>query len=301
MSTESELLRHVYERSAGLERRFPIVIAGPGDDCAGLRAQDLGAVALAKVDQLVEGRHYDPETTPIDLIARKAVCRAISDIAAMGGRPLAALVGAALRDGFAHENALFDALRRSAESFDCPLVGGDIARVGGPTVIAVAVLGAAHPVRGFVGRRGAKPGDGVFVTGRLGNSLASGRHLTFEPRLREGAWLCDALGRRLTAMMDVSDGLGRDAGRLAAASGVRITIDAMSIPRHDDCPDWRRAATDGEDYELLFTASASPPPDCPTGVPVTRIGLVEEGRGCFITAPGGSDLDAADMGWEHGA
>lgn len=301
MSSESELLGHIYARSADLAARFPIVLAGPGDDCAGLRSEALGAVTLAKIDQLVEGRHYDPATTPIDLVARKAICRAISDIAAMGGRPLAALVGAALRDGFAYEHALFDAMRRCAESFDCPLVGGDIARVAGPTVLSVAVLGAAHPSRGFVGRRGARPGDGVYVSGRLGNSLASGRHLTFEPRLREGAWLCDTLGQRLTAMMDISDGLGRDAGRLSAASGVRISLDAARIPRHDDCPDWRSAASDGEDYELLFTASGSAPIACPTGVPITRVGAVSEGEGCVIAAPDGSTLDAAAMGWEHGS
>lgn len=299
MSDESALLTHIFRRSAGMEARFPWVLAGPGDDCAALRAADLGSVVLAKVDQLVEGRHYDPRVTSVDLIARKAVARAVSDVAAMGGAPRAALAAAALRDGFDQEDELFDAMHAWAEHWECPLVGGDIARVAGPTVISVSVLAAAPP-RGVVGRRGARPGDGVYITGRIGGSYASGRHLTFTPRLIEGRWLCDTLADRLTAMMDVSDGLGRDAARIAAASGVRIEIDAAAIPRHADAPDPLRAAADGEDHELLFTAAASPGAACPiTGVSLTRIGEVVAGAGCAIRSPGGAWLDASSMGWEH--
>lgn len=299
MSDESALLTHIFRRSAGMEAQFPWVLAGPGDDCAALRAADLGSVVLAKVDQLVEGRHYDPRATSVDLIARKAVARAVSDVAAMGGTPRAALAAAALRDGFDQEDELFDAMHAWAEHWECPLVGGDIARVAGPTVISVTVLAAAPP-HGVVGRRGARPGDGVYVTGRIGGSYASGRHLTFTPRLLEGRWLCDTLADRLTAMMDVSDGLGRDAARIAAASGVRIEIDAAAIPRHADAPDPLRAAADGEDHELLFTAADSPGTACPiTGVSLTRVGEVVAGAGCVIRAPGGRWLDASSMGWEH--
>jgi len=306
---ESELLAHIYARSAELRARFPQVVVGPGHDCAAVAAP--GGPLLLKVDQIVSGRHYRPfPATPLDLIARKAVARAVSDIAAAGGSPLAAMAAAALPADFAHANELFDAMSRWAAHFGCPLVGGDIAAL--PTgqiaaVLSVSVVGSPHPVRGPVLRSGARPGDGIYVTSRLGGSLEKstglGRHLTFEPRLVESRWLCDTLGAGLHAMMDVSDGLGRDGGRLAKASGVRIRIDAGAIPRHEGVPDWRTAAAGGEDYELLFAAAegAALPAACPaTGTPITRIGTALAGTGCVV-ADAGKEIDVSEMGWEHGA
>ena len=138
-------------------------------------------------------------------------------------------------------------MRAWAERFGCPLIGGDIARVAGPTVLTCTVVGAAHPARGAVLRSGARVGDGVYLTGALGGSFASGRHLTFTPRVREAAELCDALGEDLTAMMDVSDGLGRDAARIGEASGACLEIEASAIPMHAGVPGWREAAGEGED------------------------------------------------------
>jgi thiamine-monophosphate kinase len=301
---ESELLSHIYARSAALRERFPQVIAGPGHDCA---AVDVGGRAvLLKVDQLVAARHYREPGTPIDLIARKAVARSVSDVAAAGGSPLAALAAATLPAGYPDSNALFDAMARWASHFGCPLVGGDIASspAGSAAVLSVSVVGVPHSVRGPVLRSGARPGDHLYVSGRLGGSFEAstglGRHLTFEPRLAEARWLCDTLGAGLHAMMDISDGLGRDAGRLAAASGVGVRIEASAIPRGPGVLDWRRAASDGEDYELLFAAPAGVPGVCPvTGTQITRIGEVVEGAGCVIV-DGGREVDASTMGWEHG-
>lgn len=296
MTSEAALLRHIYERSRNLHGAGPIEL-GPGDDAAVMRFG--GERLLLTVDQLVEGRHYDPATTPVDLIARKAVARSVSDIAAMAGTPVAALATGALRDGFAQDNALFDAMARWASRWGCPLIGGDIARVQGPTVLTVTVLGRAHPARGPALRSGAKEGDGVYLTGAIGGSLRSGRHLSFEPRLREAAWLAGVLGDRLRAMLDVSDGLGRDAARIAEASGVRVEIDPARIPLHPDAGAWAQAAAEGEDYELLFTASGAVPDRCPeTGVTVTRIGSVLAGAGCVARERGGV-LDLAEMGWDH--
>lgn len=298
---EHELLAHIYARSADLTRRFPRVIAGPGDDCAAVTA---GGTVLLKVDQLVEGRHFRPDA-PIDLIARKAVARPVSDLAAAGGAPVAALAAAVLPAGYAQADALFDAMARWAERFGCPLVGGDIC-TGSTLSLSVSVMGDAHPVRGMVRRSGARPGDHVYVTGRLGGSFdretGLGRHFTFEPRLAEAKWLCDTLGDRLHAMMDVSDGLGRDGARIAAASRVRLRLDAAAIPRSEGIGEWRRAVSDGEDYELLFAADpgvAVPAAYPATGTPVTRIGTVEAGAGC-VAMDAEREIDISDMGWTHG-
>ncbi len=297
MTTEAALLRHIYERSRALHGAGPIEV-GPGDDAAVVRFG--GERLLLTVDQLVEGRHYDPATTPVDLIARKAVARSVSDIAAMAGAPIAALATGALRDGFAQDNELFDAMARWASHWGCPLIGGDIARVHGPTVLTVTVLGRVHPARGPVLRSGARPGDGVYLTGAIGGSLQSGRHLRFEPRLREAAWLADTLGERLHAMLDVSDGLGRDAARISEASAVRIEIDPALIPLHPDAGAWAEAAAQGEDHELLFTASGVVPQTDPeAGVVVTRIGSVVEGVGCVVRGSSGEIVDLSAMGWDH--
>jgi thiamine-monophosphate kinase len=314
--SESELLAHIYARSASLRERFPQAIVGPGHDCAVVAAPE-GGMVLLKVDQLVEGRHFKTGT-PLDLIARKAVARPVSDIAAAGGTPTAALAAVILPPGFAQADALFDAMARWAEGFGCPLVGGDIARGSdGATerrsdegksglVLSVTVMGAPHAARGPVLRSGARVGDGLYVTGALGGSLdrgtGLGRHLTFEPRLAEARWLCDTLGAGLHAMMDISDGLGRDAARLAETSGVRVRIEAGAIPRSGGVADWRAAASEGEDYELLLAAGAAVPPRCPeTGTAITRIGVIEAGAGCVIVegGEGGREFDASGMGWEH--
>jgi thiamine-monophosphate kinase len=307
---ESRLLDHIYTRSRGLESRFPQVLVGPGHDCGAVALPPPGH-ALLKVDQVVSGRHFRPDT-PVDLVARKAVARVVSDIAAAGGTPVAALAAAALSPGYDAADVLFDALARWAAEFGCPLVGGDIAL--GPecgaapgVVLGITGIGAPHPRRGPVLRSGTRPGDGVYVTGALGGSFEPstglGRHLTFEPRLREARWLCDTLGADLHSMMDLSDGIGRDAARIAAASGVRLRIDAAAIPRHAGVAGWRAAASEGEDYELLFTVAEGVPvpPSCPvTGTPVARIGSAVDGVGCAIVDHG-REIDASGLGYEHGA
>lgn len=325
---ESELLSHIYRRSRGLSADFGHVIVGPGDDCA-VVATASGDQLLLKVDQLVAGRHFRPfPETPIDLIARKAMARAISDVAAMGGTPSCALAAATLPGGFERADELFDAMARWAMHWGCPLIGGDIAtqsdeaterrsdeednrRHRGCLVLGVTVVGSPHAGRGPVLRSGAVPGDAVYVTGSLGGSLdaatGSGRHLTFEPRLVEAKWLCDTLGGRLHAMMDLSDGLGRDAARLGEASKVAMEVESGLLPLGPGVRDWRAAVGDGEDYELLFATPGNVvvPEQCPeTGTRVTRIGRVVSGETggprCVIVTPEGP-IAGDELGWDHGA
>jgi len=323
---EAQLLEHIYSRSADLGRRYPQIILGPGDDAAALRTP-AGGVLLITVDQVLEGRHFRTGTAA-DRIARKAVARSVSDIAAMGGSPVWSLATGALPKGYDKADQLFDAMARWARHWGCPLVGGDIASwddaddalapaadsmrlvsahgehrpSGARLLVTCTVAGTPHAGRGPVTRSGAMPGDAVWLTGRVGNSFQSGRHLTFEPRVPEALWLCEAIGPALHAMIDLSDGLGRDAGRIAAASGVRVELHAADIPLHRDAEDLRAGLADGEDYELLFTTApgVEVPPACPsTGTAMTRIGRVVAGAGCVCITDQG-ELDVSTLGWDHG-
>lgn len=297
---ETKLLAEIYGTwRAG--KAPPHVVVGPGDDAAVIRCGP-GRFILATVDHCIEGRHTAPGT-PLALFARKALARSISDIAAMGCRVEggAALATAAFPDGYPEERAaaLAQALRVSAEELGFPLVGGDIASLGvsdAPLTVTATVL--AQTGEAPILRSGAAAGDGLYVTGALGGSWRTAKHLEFAPRIAEAAALRASLGGRLHAMMDISDGLGRDAGRLAAAACVRIEIDAGVLPMNLG-RDWRSAMADGEDYELLFAAEDGTPPASVEGTRITRIGSVSAGAGCFVRAPSGEVVDATAMGFEH--
>lgn len=280
------------------------VLVGPGDDCAVVQfgAQPM----LLSVDQLVAGRHIAAAEVAgeagVDRVARKAMARALSDIAAMGGRPACALAAAGIPGGFAHASLLAARLACWADHWGCPLIGGDLTATDGPLSLAITVVGWPHPQRGPVLRAGAQPGDLVAVTGRVGGAVRSGRHGRFEPRLREGARLCDLLGSQLHAMIDLSDGLGLDAARLARASGVRIELEVDRIPMAEQVDDWRSAIAEGEDYELCLCVSPSAGPllrldDPPT--PVSVIGRVRAGAGCVFRCPDGTEQDGGALGWVH--
>ncbi|MCC5787146.1 MAG: thiamine-monophosphate kinase [Phycisphaerales bacterium] len=290
---ESELLEHIYRRSEGLAGASPDLVVGPGDDCAVLR-QPGGGLLLLTVDQLLGGVHYKPGT-PVDRVARKAVARSVSDIAAMGGEPRWALATAMLPKDYPEADELFDRMAYWASRWGCPLIGGDIGSGPGELLLTVTIGGEAHPDRGPVLRSGAKPGDRLFVSGSLGGSLQSEHHLLFEPRVALGTKLCDTLGRDLHAMIDLSDGLGRDGARLAKASGVRLVIDAERIPRRDGVTSWRNAAGDGEDYELLV--AIAPGREAPEGL--IEIGEAAEGSPRCEIVDSGEKIDAGEMGWDH--
>ncbi len=307
---ENRLLKLIAERSAHLG---PLVAIGPGDDCAGVRIApnpSFPADLLVTVDQLIQGRHFEPDTA-LDQVAHKAVARSVSDIAAMAASPAWALATGALPASMSDADAdvLFTAMQATARAFGCPIVGGDIATVpaGAPMVLTVTIAGTPHTTRGPVLRSTAQVGDAIYVTGRIGGSFASGRHLTFEPLHIQAHALADALRAGLHAMIDVSDGLGRDAARLGDASGVCLRINAADIPLHADACDRgpMACAGEGEDYQLLFTAAddGDCPAELPAGVRVTRIGRVEpraeNGPGCVIIDDAGREHDATNLGWDH--
>lgn len=243
---EEALVSKIVETISGHER----VIVGPGDDCAVIElAHD--SWQLLKTDCLVEGIHFSPGTAP-ELVGAKAMKRVISDIAAMGGRPREAVITLALNEERSVEEVLawYAGMGAVAEQFDCAIVGGETTKLPGEgALISLAMTGEVSPDR-CVLRSGAKRHDLILVTGCLGDSLASGHHLTFTPRLAEATWLVENF--LPSAMMDLSDGLGSDLPRLAKASGEGYTVDLERIPCRDNATT-AQAVSDGEDYELLFT------------------------------------------------
>lgn len=302
---ELELLEGVYARNAALPAS---VLIPPGDDMA---AVAFGSeTLLIAVDQVVGGRHFVASTPPTS-IGRKAVVRNVSDVAAMAARPVATVVAAALPADYGRERseALFEGLRSTAERYGCPLVGGDItihADPAAPLVCSVTIVARpAWPGARVVSRRGARVGDGVYVTGALGGSFepdGGGRHLAAEPRVEEAIGLLKHLGERLHAMIDVSDGVGRDAAHLVERDrDLAIEIDADRVPCAEGLG-WRRALSDGEDYELLFVAEGAVP-ERVGAVAVTRIGAVRVrgvGEAAVLVREGESLHDASRWGWEHG-
>jgi thiamine-monophosphate kinase len=232
------------------------VVAGAGDDCAVLEYGRTGYYQLFKTDCLVQGVHYLPDTPP-KLVGRKALARALSDIAAMGGWPTQAVVTMVMSPSFqlTYVKEVYAGLAGVAREFGVSLVGGETARPAGgagkTAMISVSLLGLAEKSR-CVLRSGGREGDQVFVTGLLGGSL-SGRHLRFQPRVWEGRWLSEHF--KPNAMMDLSDGLAKDLPRLAKQSGVGFQLVYQRIPKAPGCA-LNQALNDGEDYELLFTVPA---------------------------------------------
>ncbi len=301
---EDELLARIRDRSAGLEKApGGLVVVGPGDDCAVVRTPG-GAQLLLTVDQLVIGRHINAGA-PIDLIARKAVARSVSDIAAMGGTPTWAMATGLLPHEYAHADELFDRMSHWARHWGCPLVGGDIATGEGPLSLTVTIAGEMGEGAAPVLRSGARAGDMLWITGRVGGSLESGWHALFEPRLEHGQRAARAGAH---AMIDISDGLGKDASRVGAASGVVLEIDAARLPISEHCKDWREAAGAGEDYELLICAPAGQGGGAPFGGvepallgPIGRVRASGDGEapGAVILDDRGGVHDASGFGWEH--
>ncbi len=227
------------------------VIAGAGDDCAVLESPDPDLWELLKTDCVVEGVHFFPGT-PGESVGWKALCRAVSDIAAMGGVPRAAVVTlVAPPDRPVTEiEAWFRGLAKAARAYGVSVVGGETsapAPGSDSAMLSITLTGWVEKDR-CVFRHGARPGDEIFVTGVLGRTL-SWHHLHFRPRLEEARWLVHE--HRPVAMMDLSDGLARDLRRLAQAGGVGFRIETGSLPCRDGCS-VAEALGDGEEYELLF-------------------------------------------------
>jgi len=322
-SGESALIERIAQRVGHIPLPNACrLLQGIGDDAAVLQAGD--QTLLWTVDMLVEGVHFRLDWIDAASLGWKALAVSLSDLAAMGGMPIGALLSVALpaeRAG-AWLDAFVDGFAACAQSYGVALLGGDTNRAE-QMVIDVSVFGMVFGAP--VLRCGARAGDWLLVSGALGGSRAGLEsllrreaskvdctpHFRPTPRLRTGA-LAQALGA--TAMMDISDGLAADLPKLLRASGVGAVVSTAHIPVHPAALQWAQAhGTDpvafalagGEDYELLI---AAPPPvaqqllahaPAETGVPLTKIGEISPVQEVWLQYPDGRRESLPIAGWDH--
>jgi thiamine-monophosphate kinase len=315
--------------------RLPVpawVAVGPGDDAAVLKPVR-NALDVATTDALVDGVHFDTRFVPPQAIGHRALAVNLSDLAAMGARPRAALLSLALPPALALEvvDRFMDGLLAHAAAQQVAIVGGNITRTTGPLVVNVTAHGSVHP-RGVLTRKGARPGDGVYVTGWLGAAAvglanlrarvegASGdacpvpaceeRYLYPQARIRAGLQISHY--GAASSCMDLSDGLADGVRQIARASGVGIEIDAAALPISDQARAWHAGAgsdplaaalAGGDDYELLFTVRPRHRGRLRGArrrigdLPITRIGVVT--RTLELALRGSSVARDLPGGFEH--
>jgi thiamine-monophosphate kinase len=306
---------------------------GIGDDCA-LLAPRPGEEVAVTTDLSIAGRHFRLDWHPPEAVGHRALARGLSDLAAMGARPVAAFLSLGLpreltvasgrrRSWVQH---FLDGLLALAEAHNTPLAGGDLAE--SPIAVADIVLVGAVPQGRALLRSGARAGDLLYVTGALGGAAAGlarlaelaqaqpaapnppripkkleallAPHLYPQPRIVQGLWL--QRHGMASAALDLSDGLSTDLAHLCEESGVAAEVDAALLPIHPAAT-LAQALHGGEDYELLFTAPVSARlPRSIAGVPITRIGRITKPRPSqpavtLISQHGPQPLEP--HGWEH--
>ena len=325
----------------------PWVAVGPGDDAAVIEPAR-GTLDVLTTDALVDGIHFDLRFTPADAVGHRALAVNLSDLAAMGAQPRAALLSLLLPDDLevATLDGIVEGLLALADRYRVALVGGNITRTTGPLTLDVTAIGSVRPRR-ILTRGGARPGDEIYVTGTLGQAavglavLRSGRspvgtqtdcverYLRPDPRVRTGMLL--GRNRAATSCIDLSDGLADAVWQVAEASGVGITIDAMSLSLADELlglvvgdvartwdvtrtlvqPDaadvlrsvLHKVMTAGDDYELMFTSRPAQRGRLRSvrqqagDLPITKIGVVTKGHDVLLRdAQGTRDMP---RGYEH--
>jgi thiamine-monophosphate kinase len=329
--SELSLIRQLRSRAASFTGSG--VRLGIGDDCALLRVRP-GEELAVTTDLSIAGRHFRLDWHPPESVGHRTLARGLSDLAAMGARPVAAFLSLGLpreltqraspKDSSTWMSRFLDGLLALARRFNTPLAGGDLAE--SPFAVADIVLIGAVPRGRALLRSGARPGDVLYVTGALGGSAAAlkklaGRpagsrrsskpsntaeteallpHLFPQPRIPQGLWL--QRHRVASSALDLSDGLSTDLTRLCQESGVAAEVESAQLPVYPTAT-LDQALNGGEDYELLFTAPpATRVPSKIAGVPVTRIGRILKRRSALqpltLNGPRGS-RPVKPEGWEH--
>jgi thiamine-monophosphate kinase len=305
------------------------VIVGPGDDAAVVEPER-GALDVLTTDAIVDGVHFDRRFVPPDAIGHRALAVNLSDLAAMGAKPRAALLSLALPDLFdpAEIDGIIDGFLALARPHGVALIGGNVTRTPGPLLIDVTAIGTVRRRR-ILTRGGARPGDDVYVTGVIGDARAGldalrtgagataagldccrERYLRPAPRVRAGLLL--GRNRAASSCMDLSDGLADAVQQVAQMSGVGMTIEAGAVPISQAARGWfaqrgmdplMQALAAGDDYELLFTVRPAHRGRLRGvqrllgDVPITRIGVVTKGSDVRLEDETGSrELPA---GYEH--
>jgi len=350
---ELALLKQIRARAAQLSRGIAHdgLRLGIGDDCALLRIAS-GEELAVTTDLSISGRHFRLDWQTPESIGHRTLARGLSDLAAMGARPVAAFLSLGvpkelIQNAKGREpwpgkkiwlgektwiNQFFDGFLALATSFQTPLAGGDLAE--SPLAVAdIVLVGAVRRGKALL-RSGARPGDLLYVTGSLGGSAAGlarlaqlaanasaarpdskriaplripaklqsqlAPHLYPQPRIAQGLWL--ARRGLASAALDLSDGLSTALAHLCEESAVAAEVDGAALPVHSGAS-LEQALNGGEDYELLFTASAEARvPRRIAGVAVTRIGRIvrpRKGRPAIALVTVNGTRPLAPQGWEH--
>ncbi len=313
-------------RMAGVKIN-PAVRTGMGDDCAILRllsARGKQQDTLVTTDFSLEGIHFRRDWHSPESVGHRCLTRGLSDIAAMGGQPVAAFLSLALPRDLTQSwvSRFIRGLISLGQKYRVPLAGGDTAESPHGILADIVVVGTAPRGRAIL-RSGARPGDRIYVSGELGGSAAAvrlmqktktkkkpklnprdyPRHFFPEPRI--------ALGRVLrekalaSAMIDTSDGLSTDLAHICEESGVGAELRAEAIPRASIGKPSKEVDLDialhgGEDYELLFTARPGKRiPSRIAGVRITKIGCITSCRKIFLMNQSDSRRELKPQGWEH--
>lgn len=322
---EKELIAQVRRMAASATRgrtRRPnrAILTGIGDDCAVLRLL-AGRDSLVTTDFTLEGIHFRRDWHPAESVGHRCLTRGLSDIAAMGGEPVAAFLSLALPGDLPQSwvGRFVRSLVSLAERFGVALAGGDTAESPGGILADIIVVGAV-PKGKAVLRSGARAGDRIYITGELGGSAAAvvqmrarpkkklsprdyGRHFYPEPRVEIGSILREK--GFASAMIDTSDGLSTDLAHICEESGVGADLNAALIPRARVGKPAREVDLDlalhgGEDYELLFTVPTGKRiPSQIAGVALTQIGNITRTRGIFVNNPRRIGYELHPGGWEH--
>jgi thiamine-monophosphate kinase len=303
----------------------PVIVAGIGDDCAVLRLPT-GHESLVTTDFSLEGVHFRRDWHPPESVGHRCLARGLSDIAAMGGDPVAAFLSLALPRNLpqAWVEKFLRGLIGLAGNFGVTLAGGDTAESPNGILADIVVLGTVPKGKAIL-RSGARPGDRIYVSGELGGSAAAlqqlrlqqtttkpqrrlnpeqyPRHFFPEPRIELGRMLREK--GMATAMIDTSDGLSTDLAHICEESGVGAEVEADLVPRasvgkpaHE--VDLKFALHGGEDYELLFTAPRNRTlPSKIADVQITQIGHITRTRKIFLLNRDGIRHELEPRGWEH--
>lgn len=303
-------------RSRAARRRG--VAAGIGDDCAVLKIP-AGHQALVTTDFSLEGVHFRRQWHPAEVVGHRCLTRGLSDIAAMGGVPVATFLSLALPKNLPQSwvDQFVKGLLKLADKFKVSLAGGDTAQSPDGVLADIVVIGSV-PNGKAIKRSGARAGDRLYVTGALGGAAATLKllfsggklrpvdfpsHFHPLPRVEVGRFLQQK--GLASAMIDLSDGLSTDLGHICEESEVGAEIHAPAIPRISIGKpprevDLEFALHGGDDYELLFTVR--PPKHVPNriaGVPITQIGHITRDKHVVLVNDDGVSSDLRPKGWEH--
>jgi thiamine-monophosphate kinase len=317
--SEKKLIQKIRSEIRRYTRNRKSLVTGIGDDCAVLRVSP-GRELLVTTDFSIENVHFRRQWHGPELVGRRCLTRGLSDIAAMGGEPLAAFLSLAIPNDLPQKwvTRFLRGLLDLAQEFAVPLAGGDTAQSLGGIQADIVVVGSVPRGQAIL-RSGAKPGDHLYVTGELGGAAAALErlreskskplgaklipHLSALPRVAVGKWLRQR--RMASAMIDLSDGVSTDLEHICAESRVGAEIDEEAIPRArvgrgkgNDRVAMEFALHGGDDYELLFASSAAVPSKI-AGVPVTRIGRVTRSTGMRLIGSNRKPRVLKPGGWEH--